>query len=193
MMRRNNQALVGVAVGLMLVASVLCARAVSAQVPFTGAMPVSVTSCGQSPDAYTVSMLLKRAKLDHTFENMLKPEGLKGLGTLVVVMGGSAKGLGEAGIDEAGELKRVAALLTEARKLKIKIVAAHVGGESRRGPLSDKFITPVVAQADYVIVTAEGNKDGAFNKMTAARKTPLNVVKQLTDVGPALRALFPAK
>ncbi len=189
----HRRASIGLAAGAVVAAYLACAPGAEAQAAFTGTMPVAVTSCGQSPDAYTVSLLLKRVKLDHVYENMLKPEALKGVGTLVVVMGGSAKGLGEAGIDEAGEIKRVGTLLAEARKQRIKIVAVHVGGESRRGPLSDKFITPVVAQADYVVVTAEGNKDGAFGRMTAARKTPLVVVKQLSEVGPALRALFPAK
>jgi len=161
-----------------------------AQPAFTSAPPVAITSCGQSPDAYTVSLLSKRIKLDHTFDNVLKPEALKAFKTLVIVMGGSAKGLGEAGIDEKSELARVAQLLAEAKKLGVKVVAVHVGGESRRGPLSDKFIDPVVVKADYVLVTEDGNKDGAFAKLAKARHMPLQVVKQVAEVGPALRAII---
>ncbi|HEY3383135.1 MAG TPA: DUF6305 family protein [Vicinamibacterales bacterium] len=160
-----------------------------AQPPFTSAPPVAITSCGQSPDAYTVSLLSKRVRLEHSFDNMLKPEALKAVKTLVVVMGGSAKGLGEAGIDEKGELARVGQLLTKARELGVKVLAVHVGGQSRRGALSDKFIDPVVAKADFVLVTEDGNKDGAFTKATTARKIPLVVVKQVADIGPGLRAV----
>jgi hypothetical protein len=163
-----------------------------AQTAFRAQPPLSITSCGQSPDAYTVSLLTKRVKLDHTFDNVMKPESLKAGSTLVVVMGGSAKGLGEAGIDEKGEIARVITLLTRAKEQKVKIIGAHVGGESRRGPLSDKFIDPVTARADYLIVTEDGNKDGAFTRASKARGIPLVVVKQLTDVGKELRALFPA-
>jgi hypothetical protein len=162
----------------------------SAQPAFTSPPPVAITSCGQSPDAYTVSLLSKRAKIDHTFDNMLKPDALKTVKTLVFVMGGSAKGLGEAGIDDKGELARVAQLLTKAKELGVKVLAVHVGGESRRGPLSDKFIDPVVAKADFVLATEDGNKDGAFTKAAKARSIPLVIVKQVAEVGPALKAVI---
>ena len=172
-------------VGLFIAAG----AAGAAQSTFSIQVPLAVTSCGQSPDAYTVSLLSKRVKLDHTFDNVLKADALKAYKTLVVVTGGSAKGLGEAGIDDKGELARVGQVLAKARELGVKVVAVHVGGESRRGPLSDKFIEPVVAKADYVLVTEDGNKDGFFAKLVKARNTPLSVVKQVADVGPALKNL----
>jgi hypothetical protein len=164
-----------------------------AQAPFSAKLPMAITSCGQSPDAYTVSLLATRMRLSHSFDNVLKPEGLAGVGTLVVVMGGSAKGLGEAGLDEKGELARVAALIARARASKAAVVAVHVGGESRRGPLSDTFLEPVVAGADYLVVTEEGNKDGFFTKASKARHVPLVVVKQTVDVAKELKALFPGQ
>ncbi len=164
-------------------------RPTPAQSTFQAELPLAVTSCGQSPDAFTVSILLKRLKVEHTFQNTLKPEGLKSLKTLVVVMGGSAKGLGEAGIDEKGEVERVSGLLAKARELKIKILAVHIGGESRKGPLSDKFILPVVSRADYVLVTEDGNKDGFFTRLTQDKKIPLEVVKQTREVGQRIQAL----
>jgi hypothetical protein len=184
-------------IGVLAIAVTVCVVrggvAVSAQAPVKARFPMVITSCGQSPDAYTVSLLSKRIKLEHTFDNVVKPETLKPGSTLVVVMGGSAKGLGEAGIDEKGEIARVAALLTKAKALKITIVAAHIGGESRRGPLSDKFIDPVASRADYFVVTEDGNKDGIFTRLSKSRGVPLVVVKQLVDVGKELRALFPAQ
>jgi len=162
----------------------------SAQPAFTSPPPMAITSCGQSPDAYTVSLLSKRAKIEHTFDNVLKPEALKSFKTLVIVVGGSAKGLGEAGIDEKGELARVSQLLAKAKELGVKVLAVHVGGESRRGPLSDKFIDPVVAKADFVLATEDGNKDGAFTKAAKARNVPVVIVKQVAEVGPALKAVI---
>ena len=162
----------------------------SAQPAITSPPPMAITSCGQSPDAYTVSLLSKRAKIEHTFDNVLKPEALKSFKTLVIVVGGSAKGLGEAGIDEKGELARVSQLLAKAKELGVKVLAVHVGGESRRGPLSDKFIDPVVAKADFVLATEDGNKDGAFTKAAKARNVPLVIVKQVAEVGPALKAVI---
>jgi hypothetical protein len=186
--RRTAQAAAAV-----FVCVVAASGSLVAQAPIKAQLPLVITSCGQSPDGYTVSLLSKRIKLEHAFDNMVKPESLKAGSTLVVVMGGSAKGLGEAGIDERSEIARVAALLTKAKELKITIVAAHVGGESRRGPLSDKFIDPVASRADYFIVTQDGNKDGIFTRLSKSRGVPLVVVQQLVDVGKELKALFPAR
>jgi hypothetical protein len=182
-----------VLVFVALATAVLWVSPVGAQVPASAQLPLVVTSCGQSPDAYTVSLLCKRVKLEHTYDNVLKPEQLAGVRTLVVVVGGSAKGLGEAGIDEKAELARVAALVAKAKELKVKVIAVHVGGESRRGQLSDKFIDPVVAKADSILVTEDGNKDGMFTKVAKSRNVPLVVAKQAPDVGRELKAMFVAK
>jgi Domain of unknown function (DUF6305) len=175
---------------LTIAGLVLAGAHASAQKAFTSPPPMAITSCGQSPDAYTVSLLSKRAKIEHTFDNVLKPEALKTVKTLVIVTGGSAKGLGEAGIDEKDELARVAQLVAKAKELGVKVLAVHVGGESRRGPLSDKFIDPVVAKADFVLVTEDGNKDGAFTKAAKTRNVPIVIVKQVAEVGPALKAVI---
>ena len=157
---------------------------------FKAELPFAVSSCGQSLDAETVSLLAKRNKLEHTFTNGLKASELKGIKTLVIAMGGSAKGLGEAGIDEKGEIARVATLLDTAKKNNVKVIAVHVGGDSRKGALSDKFIDPVVAKADYLIVTEDSDKSGSFSKSAQARKIPIAVVKKATDVGTALKDAF---
>jgi hypothetical protein len=80
--------------------------------------------------------------------------------------------------------------MAKAKELGVKVLAVHVGGESRRGPLSDKFIDPVVAKADFVLVTEDGNKDGAFTKAAKTRSLPIVIVKQVADVGPALKAVI---
>jgi hypothetical protein len=170
----------------------LLTAAISLAAPgiFNAEMPFAISSCGQSLDAETVSLLAKRNKLEHTFNNVLKSSELKGIKTLVIAMGGSAKGLGEAGIDEKGELNRVTNLLDTAKKNKIKVIAVHVGGDSRKGALSDKFIDPVVAKADYLIVTEDSDKSGSFTKSAKSRKIPIAVVKKSTDVGKALKDVF---
>jgi len=162
----------------------------AAPVSFKAEMPFAISSCGQSLDAETVSLLAKRNKLEHTFNNVLKASELKGIKTLIIAMGGSAKGLGEAGIDEKGELARTNALLDAAKKNKIKVIAVHVGGDSRKGALSDKFIDPVVAKADFLIVTEDSDKSGSFTSSAKSRKIPIAVVKKSADVGKALKDIF---
>ena len=166
------------------------AQAQGAPAVFKAEMPFAITSCGQSLDAETVSLLAKRNKLEHTFNNVLKAEELAGMKTLVVAMGGSAKGLGEAGIDEKGELVRTDRLLEAAKKQKVKVIGVHIGGESRKGALSDKFIDPVIARADYLVVTEDSDRNGSFSKAARERKIPVSVVKKSVDVGKALKDVF---
>ncbi len=161
------------------------------QSAYTARLPMAITSCGQSADALTVSLLSKRMRLEHTFEPVLKPETLAKVRTLVIVVGGSLKGLGEAGTDEKRELARVGALLPKARRAGVAVIAVHVGGAARRGPVSDRFIELVIGQADFIIVTEAGNQDGLFTKVSRARSVPVVIVAQPAEVGRELKALFP--
>jgi hypothetical protein len=181
---RGNSFLAAVALeGAAATASAIAA-------PFKAEMPFAVTSCGQSLDAETVSLLAKRNKLEHTFNNVMKASDLKGIKALVIAMGGSAKGLGEAGIDEKAELQRCSELLAAAQKNKVKVIGVHIGGESRKGALSDKFIDPVTSKADFLIVTEDSNKNGSFSTVAKNRKIGIEVAKKTTDVGKALKDIF---
>jgi hypothetical protein len=157
----------------------------------TARFPMAITSCGQSADALTVSLLSKRMRIEHTFEPVLTAETLTKVRTLVVVAGGSLKGLGESGTNEKRELARVGALLSQAKALGVSVVAVHVGGSARRGPVSDKFIRLVINQADIIIVTEAGNQDGLFTSVSRARSVPVVIVAQPAEVGRELKALFP--
>jgi hypothetical protein len=178
---------------LMVCLAITAGSAFAADPSFKADLPMAITSSGQSLDAYTLSLVCKRVKLDHAFNNTLKSDELTGIKTLIIVMGGSAKGLGEAGIDEKGELQRVGSLLSKAKEQKIKVIAVHLGGESRKGALSDKFIDPVVAKADFLILTEDGNKGGVFTNMAKAKKIPILVVKKSVDVGGVLKGVSAAK
>jgi hypothetical protein len=185
--------LVWVAVGVMLwgTGADLAIQA-SGRATFTAAFPMAITSCGQSADALTVSLLSRRMRLDHAFEPLLNADALPRFRTLIVVVGGSLKGLGEVGMDEQRELARVGGLLARARRTGVTVIAVHVGGAARRGSISDRFIGLVIAEADFIIVTEAGNVDGLFTKVSRARAVPLVVVAQPAEVGRELKALFPA-
>ncbi len=153
--------------------------------------PAALTSSGQSADIEMVKVLLDRAKIPYKMDPRLAASGLAATGakTLVLVMGGSSKGLGAAGISTQAELDRTKALVAEAKKQGMKIIGLHVGGEGRRGELSDKFVVDAVPACDYVIVVADGNKDELFTKLTAA-KIPLDQAEKISKVGDPLAKAF---
>lgn len=152
--------------------------------------PALITSIGQSADAQMVKALATKAALKFEFSPLATeaqiPAGTK---TLVAVIGGSSKGLGAAGIKAADELARAKALVAKAKAEKLKVVALHVGGEARRGALSDGFIKEIAPQADLLIVVEEGNKDGLFTQI-AAKGIPLELVPNVSASLEPLKKAF---
>ena len=153
--------------------------------------PALLTSIGQSADLEMVKVLLGRSKIQFAADPLVKATGLPaGAKTLVLSVGGSSKGLGAAGISTDEEMARTKALLKRAGELGMKIIVIHVGGEARRGTLSDAFIEVCVPEGDLVIVVADGDKDGIFVRLAAPGKIPVIKVEKITAAGAPLAAAF---
>ena len=152
--------------------------------------PALLTSVGQSADVEMVKVMMDKAELSYTIDNMADGSALGDAKTLVLAIGGSSKGLGAAGIDADQELARVDKLVTAAADAGMKIIALHIGGEARRGDLSDKFVAPCFEKADYAIVVAEGNKDGMMTNLASDAGIPMDEVASMGDVLTPLKAAF---
>lgn len=152
-------------------------------------LPLVITSCGQSSDANIVSLLAKRIGLEHTYEGLIKADAIKNFKTLILVIGGSGKGLGAAGVDIPYEIERCNKLIEKAREEKMYIIGMHIGGEDRRGPNSANFI-PFAAKVDYLIVKESGNKDGYFTQISTENKIPLYIIIESIDVQALLKKIF---
>lgn len=157
-----------------------------------GELPILITSSGQSPDAFVVKVLLDRAKIESSYNGLANVDEIKDIKTLIIVMGGSTKGLGAAGIDEKFELDRSIKIIDEAVKQGIVVLGIHIGGEGRRGPLSQQFIDAVAPKTQGLIVTEEGNKDGYFSNLAKEKNIPLVLVTTTPEVGGVLQKVFQA-
>lgn len=152
--------------------------------------PIYVTSAGQALDAFTVHTLLERTGVESTYDSLAEPEDLDGFGTLVIAAGASLKGFGEAGITADSEVTRTEGLLTAAKEAGMFIIGVHIGGEERRGGLSEQFVDLVSEAADYLIVTEPGNSDGYFDEAAEEHDVPLVVIPQPLTVGEEIANLF---
>lgn len=181
----------GIAIAIVVLGAAVpaFAQGYNLKAPFAS-QPVLLTSVGQSADVEMVKVLLTRGKIAFTLNAQVKADGIPvGAKTLVLAIGGSSKGLGAAGIPEEAEMDRVKALVAEARKKGMKVIGAHIGGLARRGELSDKFIKLAVPLCDYVVVVAEGNEDGLFNKLCGG-KIPLDSVDKIAKAIDPLTKAF---
>ena len=144
---------------------------------------ILITSIGQSPDARMINVLISRYQIEAAYEQLATPEMVKDYKMVIAVIGGSSKGLGAAGIDKEQELSRSKSLIKEVKELEVSLLVMHIGGEARRGALSDAFLDVVVPYADHLIIVDSGNTDGYFNKMSEEHKIPLQIVEKIADSG----------
>lgn len=152
--------------------------------------PILLTTGGQSADYQMVGTLLKNLGMDYELNNVATSADLGSAKTLIVVVGGSSKGLGAAGIDADGELARVDELIKGAKNAGLSVIAMHTGGTARRGDLSDKFIEPIFSQADYAIVVASGDEDGLMAGICGNAGIPMDSIEKISEVSDVLPNAF---
>lgn len=152
--------------------------------------PVLITSAGQSADVQIGGVLAKRAGLLASLSKNATRQELKDNKTLALVIGVSMKGLGAAGLDLDQEKTRVKELLEEAQRKGIRVLCLHLGGESRRGELSDQMIQIFLPYAQMVIVVKSGNKDGLFTKICEDKNIPLLEVNRASEAQKPLKDIF---
>jgi hypothetical protein len=152
--------------------------------------PALITSAGQSAEVQLASVLAKRAEIDFVLKKAAGPEDLAGMKTLVLSLGASLKGLGAAGLDVAQEKDRVGRLMEAARSRNIPVLCLHLGGEARRGQLSDEFVTAFLPGTSLALVVESGNQDGLFTKLCAEHDIPLIEVDRAVNALAPLKKLF---
>jgi hypothetical protein len=152
--------------------------------------PALITSAGQSADGLQASVLAKKAELKADLAKFAVGKDLENHKTLILVLGASMKGLGAAGLDTNKEKERIVQLLAEAKKKNVPVLCLHIGGEARRGQLTDEMIGEYLPSAQIAIVVKSGNKDGIFTKICKNKNIPLIEVDKILDVVGPLKAAF---
>ena len=155
--------------------------------------PVLITSAGQSADILMAKILAKKASVRYAFNKVASTSDLDTVKSIIIVCGGSTKGLGAAKIDKVEEYQRVEKLIKAARKRSLKIIAVHVGGKSRRGALSDYFNKLVADNADHLIVVKGGNEDGFFTKIAKEKKIGIDLPEKIVEIQPIFEKIYSTK
>ena len=154
------------------------------------AATIALTSAGQSPDAMMVKVILKKMNVEADFDMALKPDAIKDHKALIIVVGGSSKGLGAAGIDQDQEKTRVEKILSIAKDRGLKVLVMHVGGDSRRGILTDAFLEITAPQADRIIYVTGANNDGYFTKIAEEKKIPVEESESIQSLDIPLKKVL---
>jgi hypothetical protein len=165
----------------------------------TGGSSILVTDVGQGNNAKIIRMLLKKNGIrEIKFVELATPEDLDGITMMIVGVGASTKGLGAAGLDVEGEAQRAADLLRTARAKSVKVIGVHIGGQARRGEISDMLNELVMKSSDTFIAWKEGDEDGFFTKLAEAKagaggdtaSSLLRIVENKSAVGTELKGII---
>jgi hypothetical protein len=110
--------------------------------------------------------------------------------SVILVCGGSTKGLGAAKIDKEQEYERIRKLIERAKGKKIPVILVHVGGKSRRGALSDYFNKLVAENADHMIVVQAGDEDGYFSETADKRGILIDLPDKIASVQESFKKIY---
>jgi hypothetical protein len=178
-------------VALMMMASVAGLAFAQGAASFKAKQPILITSFGQSQDAKFIDLLAKRLKLDSSYDIMVSPQAVDWAKykTLIYVIGGSGKGLGNAGVNLSDEVKRCKDLIADAKKHDCALIAMHIGGADRRKSNSAPFLD-FAKDAGIMIVKEDGNQDGYFTKLSKDSGVQLRSVKTTIEIQDVLKGIF---
>jgi len=127
------------------------------------------------------------------FTDLVKYPAKTAYKTIVFAIGASLKGMGASGLTLDDEEARLKKLVDYCKKNKIFIIAAHLGGLSARGAAgsdNERMINAIAPFADYLIVTADGNKDGRFTTIAEKNKINLTEIVYALDLVDILKQVF---
>jgi hypothetical protein len=171
--------------------------AVSGAPPVKGQLPLLITNAGQGPGAKMARLLVQRAGVVTDFDYNAEPREAdlrkRPYKTLMVVLGSTAKGLGASGITIDQEIERLNAMVAEARKSKMQIVAVLLEGKARRGKpggADERCIDAIAPFAHYLVVKKDGNEDGRFDPIARKSGAPLTLIDDAMDFGDVVKAMY---
>ncbi len=180
-----------------LLGAVPAQGAVSGAAPVKGGLPLLITNAGQGPGAKMSRLLVQRSGAVTDFDYNAEPHEAdlqkRPYKTLMVVLGSTAKGLGASGITIDQEIARLNAMIAEARKLKMQIVAVLLEGKARRGKpggSDERCIDAIAPFAQYLVVKKDGNEDGRFDAIAGKTKAPLTLIDDALDFGEVVKRMY---
>lgn len=175
----------------------LASAAVTGAPPVKGSTPLLITNAGQGPGAKMSRLLVQRTGVVTDLEYAAEPKVAdlqkKAYKTMFVVMGSTAKGLGASGVTIDQEIDRLNAMMAEARKQKVQIVAILLEGKTRRGKpggADERCIDAIAPLANYLVVLKDGNEDGRFDAIAKKSGAPLTLIDASMDFQEVVKKMY---
>lgn len=149
-----------------------------------------ITSAGQSTDAYILSDIANQLMIHNYFMPQAEPEDLKGINTVVFVVGYSPFGKKLHEIDNEREKRRITELLEKSKEEELVIITVYIGGKQRRESQTDELLSLICPYTDYLISTRESDEDNFLSELSKESKIPLTLVREVKDIAEPFASAF---
>ena len=113
----------------------------------------------------TLTGLLDTAGITYTANQALTAADVTANDILIVVVGGSSKGMGGAGVTTSSEVERAKGF---AGKEGLEIIVVQLGGDATRGETSDPMYKAICGAADVTLILEAANTDALFTGLCPA-------------------------
>lgn len=151
-----------------------------------------LTTAGQA-DLNIVENILNGAGLattEYTSKALLKASEVEDGAAVILVIGASGKGLGDAGTDVPGEVARAQEFGAKQTAGEITLVVVHVGGEGRTGAQSDPIINAAIPLAKIALVVDTKTQNHVFTNAVGSSKVELLFFSRATALVTPFKALL---
>lgn len=149
-----------------------------------------ITSAGQSTDAYIISDIANQLMIHNYFMPQARETDLKGINTVVFVVGYSPFGKKLHGINDEGEKKRITELLEKSKEENLVVITVYIGGTQRREKETDELLSLICPYTNYLISTKESDKDNFLSELATESKIPLTLVGEVNDLSEPFASAF---
>jgi hypothetical protein len=149
-----------------------------------------ITSAGQSTDAYIISDIANQLMIHNYFMPQARETDLKGINTVVLVVGYSPFGKKLNGINNEGEKKRIMELLEKSKEENLVVITVYIGGKQRREKETDELLRLICPYTNYLISTKESDKDSFLSELATESKIPLTLVSEVNELSEPFASAF---
>lgn len=149
-----------------------------------------ITSAGQSTDAYIIEDIANQLMIHNYFMPQAGSEDLKGINTIVFVVGSSPLGQKLTGLDNEGEKERIKELLEKSKSEKLSVITVYIGGKQRRVEETDELLKLICPYTNYLISTKEADYDSFLSELATENKIPLTLVGEVNGISGPFASAF---
>lgn len=151
---------------------------------------VLVTTAGQGVEGLIIARYLNQLSIRSYYRHRAEPVDLEDVKSLIIAIGYSPNGLDAAYMDTTKEKTRLRELMKAAQKAKMPVILTHIGGAERRSPLNDEITKELAANANYLVVVRDSNRDMFFTNLAMEKGIPITEVSTLAGVKVPLNSAF---